>query len=149
MHQLPTGGTKKMSKVQIAIKREAELPPGEYRWTLDLYDRSSMLLRFDSGEFDIPDIGTVYITSIDDSSEDTVNQLTVTTDVNARLELLRKITTLGEFEQKIIALQVDRLLEGRAQYGDWKRDSGRSMTKEALEEVLDALQYISAQLLEL
>ena len=62
---------------------------------------------------------------------------------------LRRVNRLGPFESKIIDLQIDRLLTGQKTYGEWEPNGGRDLSIEAYEELLDAVQYLAARLLEL
>jgi len=50
-------------------------------------------------------------------------------------------------ERKILALIKERLDQGRDLYGPWRVADEREYPNEALEEVLDALAYIAAELL--
>lgn len=61
----------------------------------------------------------------------------------ARLQDLR-----GD-ERAILGQLLDRLHGGREAYGPWKTDDGRVYLREALMEVLDALHYVSAELVRL
>jgi hypothetical protein len=44
---------------------------------------------------------------------------------------------------------VHRIGEGRPTYGEWRVDDGRKYPREALEEVMDALNYCAAELVRL
>ena len=52
-----------------------------------------------------------------------------------------------EGDEKVIFVELLRRLDrGRAQYGPWNITDSRNYAQEALEEVLDALLYIAAEL---
>lgn len=59
------------------------------------------------------------------------------------------IATLGEGERAIIETMIERLSSGRKEYGYWKIGDGRDNRQEALEEVIDALNYCAAELVRL
>jgi hypothetical protein len=63
--------------------------------------------------------------------------------------LVQRISGMPADEQTIIKALVDRLDTGRQSYGPWRIDDGRQYEAEALEEVLDALHYVAAQLVRL
>jgi hypothetical protein len=52
-------------------------------------------------------------------------------------------------EQRVLGLLWDRLDQGRDTYGPWNVGDGRDYTREALEEVIDGLQYCAAALVNL
>jgi hypothetical protein len=60
--------------------------------------------------------------------------------------LVQRISGMATDEQAIITALIDRLDAGRHSYGPWRIDDGRQYEAEALEEVLDALHYVAAQL---
>jgi hypothetical protein len=49
----------------------------------------------------------------------------------------------------ILETIVRRVGTGRASYGEWRVDDGRKYPREALEELMDAMAYISAELVRL
>jgi hypothetical protein len=55
---------------------------------------------------------------------------------------------LNETEQLIITTQVQRMIDGRDEYGPWDNQK-KNNPKEALEELLDGMQYISAELIKI
>ena len=57
-----------------------------------------------------------------------------------------RLTSLPEDEREITDTLLDRLAEGRAQYGEWSVLDGRDYVSEAYEELLDGLHYIAAAL---
>ena len=61
-------------------------------------------------------------------------------------DLVHRISQMPPDEQAIIQTLVDRLDSGRQSYGPWQLDDARQYQVEALEEVLDALHYVAAQL---
>ena len=61
-------------------------------------------------------------------------------------DLVYRISQMPTDEQTIIKALVDRLDTGRQSYGPWHIDDGRQYEAEAMEEVLDALHYVAAQL---
>jgi hypothetical protein len=64
-------------------------------------------------------------------------------------DLVQRIGRMPTDEQTIVKALVDRLDSGRQSYGPWRIDDGRQYEAEALEEVLDALHYVAAQLVRL
>ena len=60
--------------------------------------------------------------------------------------LVQRISQMPTDEQSIIKALIDRLDAGRQAYGPWRIDDSRQYEAEALEEVLDALHYVAAQL---
>jgi hypothetical protein len=138
-----------MSKVSIGIKTEVDLPPGEYTlelnaFTDDVSDYGTLIAQKD---IDVPDIGTLFATIIDDKFEDVISSVACNSNPDNKLELLKKISLLGEFEYKIIELQIDRLLKGKAEYGDWKPNDGRNLMGDTVEEMIDAMAYMAASLI--
>lgn len=65
------------------------------------------------------------------------------------LRLARLPEETHDDEQEILDLLKDRMRAGRELYGPWKVTDGRNYPKEALEEVLDAMHYCAARLLQL
>jgi len=57
-----------------------------------------------------------------------------------------RILDLEDDEYEILQTLLDRLEVGRRQYGPWHVDDGRDYPAEALEEVLDGLHYVAAEL---
>lgn len=80
-------------------------------------------------------------------------------DARASLEVARRLLpehtdaaltrTLVADEQAILRTQLRRLHAGRTGYGPWDTSDGRSYPREALFEVLDALNYCAAELVRL
>lgn len=74
---------------------------------------------------------------------------------DARLQVrgvLENLCRLGPDELVIAATMVERLVEGRKRYGQWRpRDvtDGRDYRKEANEELMDCMAYIAAQMVRL
>jgi hypothetical protein len=66
-----------------------------------------------------------------------------------RAEAGRRFAALGADERAIVATIVHRVGEGRRTYGEWRVDDGRKYPREALEEVMDALNYCAAELVRL
>ena len=64
-------------------------------------------------------------------------------------ELLAKVSSLGEIEREITELVVDRLQEGSETYGPWPEVDDRDYLEETLEELIDGMAYLSAELLRL
>lgn len=56
---------------------------------------------------------------------------------------------LGADERAIIETIATRIAGGRATYGEWNVDDGRDYPKEALAEIMDALNYCAAELVRL
>jgi hypothetical protein len=52
-------------------------------------------------------------------------------------------------EQKIVSQIIARIADGRRTYGPWRVDDGRNNPREALAEVMDALNYCAAELVRL
>ena len=61
-------------------------------------------------------------------------------------DLVHRISQMPLDEQALVQTLVDRLDAGRQRYGPWRLDDDRRYQVEALEEVLDALHYVAAQL---
>ena len=59
-----------------------------------------------------------------------------------------RISSLGADEQRILIKTLERLEQGKKEYGEWKIPDGRDYDNEVLEEVIDALQYCAAKLIE-
>lgn len=57
-----------------------------------------------------------------------------------------RLTSLPDDERDIADTLLERLEEGRAQYGEWDVLDGRDYVSEAYEEILDGLHYIAAAL---
>lgn len=78
------------------------------------------------------------------------------TDARCCLEVARRLlpsradgvllATLEGDERAILRTQLGRMHAGREEYGPWRTDDGRSYPREALLEVLDALNYCAAEL---
>ena len=64
-------------------------------------------------------------------------------------KLAKRIDALEDDEKAIVEVLLDRLEKGRKTYGPWKVDDGRDLKKEAFEEVIDALHYCAARLVQL
>ena len=62
-------------------------------------------------------------------------------------DLIKKIERLKKTEMEMISMQVDRLLVGHEQYGDWNRFNVSNLLSETIEEIMDALQYLTAILI--
>ena len=62
-------------------------------------------------------------------------------------KLAQRIEALKEDEQAIVEVLLDRIEQGRTEYGPWKVDDGRDYRAEAFDEVIDALHYCAAALL--
>lgn len=62
--------------------------------------------------------------------------------------LPERIEALQADERAIVEKLLDRIEQGREVYGPWKVDDGRDYRKEALAEVIDALHYCAAALLD-
>jgi hypothetical protein len=141
-----------VSKVHIAARQTLELDAGEYEYEISVTDVNGESDYYKVNKaITVPDIGAVYLTIEDDvpTSSLSTMDLPITNTLDQRLELHRKIVSLGEMERKILDLQVDRLLHGRTLYGVWGQDDPRDYLQEALEEALDLMQYVSAQLIKL
>ena len=63
------------------------------------------------------------------------------------IQLAQRIAMLPSVERTIIEALLDRIEQGRTEYGPWKLDDGRDYPKEAFDEVIDALHYCAAALL--
>ena len=64
-------------------------------------------------------------------------------------KLTMRIEALAEDEKAIVEILLDRLEKGRKTYGPWRVNDGRDLNKEAFEEVIDALHYCAARLVQL
>lgn len=60
--------------------------------------------------------------------------------------LTQRIEALQEDEKAIIEVLLDRIEQGRKEYGSWKVNDGRDYRAEAFDEVIDALHYCAAAL---
>jgi len=81
-----------------------------------------------------------------------------TTDVRRTIDVYRRLmpvldpvlqsrwTAMRADEQSIVGAIVERMHEGRSEYGPWRVDDGRDYPREALHEVMDALNYCAAEL---
>ncbi|WP_394845160.1 3'-5' exonuclease [Pendulispora brunnea] len=77
-------------------------------------------------------------------------------DARCALEIARRLRTqidvgaridkLVADEKKIVNTLVDRMIAGQKEYGPWHVDDGRNNPREALLEVVDALNYVGAEL---
>lgn len=65
---------------------------------------------------------------------------------NETLDLMSKISRLGLDELAIVNGVVDRVLQGRDEYGDWDLEDRRNYLNETWEELLDAVIYLCADL---
>jgi hypothetical protein len=61
-------------------------------------------------------------------------------------KLINRINTLGEVEISILAHLAKRLALGAAQYGTFCLDDKRDFIEETVEENLDAMVYLTAEL---
>ncbi len=66
-----------------------------------------------------------------------------------RFEFTAAMKELGEDERAILALLLERIAGGRKQYGAWKVDDGRNYPREALEEAVDGMAYLAAEIVRL
>lgn len=64
-------------------------------------------------------------------------------------KLLTRIKALKGDEPKIVETLLDRMDDGRADYGPWKVDDSRDYVAEGLAEVIDGLLYCAAGLVRL
>ena len=55
-----------------------------------------------------------------------------------------RIEALQEDERAIIEVLLDRIEQGRKEYGPWKVNDGRDYRAEAFDEIIDALHYCAA-----
>jgi len=60
--------------------------------------------------------------------------------------LTQRIEALQEDEKAIVEVLLDRIEQGRKEYGPWKVNDGRDYQAEAFDEVIDALHYCAAAL---
>lgn len=65
---------------------------------------------------------------------------------NAEAEISMALPKLGDIELRILAEIQSRLLIGQDQYGKFQITEPRDLSREALEEVLDALVYSARRL---
>jgi hypothetical protein len=63
-------------------------------------------------------------------------------------ELVQRIESLKQDERAIIEILIERIELGRKLYGPWHVTDGRRYPAEALDEVMDALHYCAAGLLQ-
>jgi len=90
---------------------------------------------------------TLCITSRDDV-ETPDDVITNTPDrPNKNIDFLADIFALGKTEREIIEMQVKRLKSGATQYGEWDPNDGRDYEQETLEELVDATQYLCAEMI--
>lgn len=80
------------------------------------------------------------------------------TDVRRTIEVYRRLmpvldpvfqsrwSAMRADEQSIVGAIVERMHEGRSEYGPWRVDDGRDYPREALHEVMDALNYCAGEL---
>lgn len=68
---------------------------------------------------------------------------------NPEARLLARFGSLEGDEGAIVETIVARIESGRQDYGPWRTDDGRDYPREALAEVLDALNYCAAELVRL
>lgn len=64
------------------------------------------------------------------------------------MKLTDRIKALNNTERAIIEIILTRIENGRKVYGPWKIKDGRNYKREALEEIIDALHYCAAGLME-
>jgi len=64
-------------------------------------------------------------------------------------EMLAKFSSLGEVEREIADLVISRLQEGTETYGAWPVGDDREYVEETIEELIDGMSYLSAELLRL
>ncbi|MCA9645682.1 MAG: hypothetical protein KC492_33555 [Myxococcales bacterium] len=69
--------------------------------------------------------------------------------MNKRAEAGRRVMGLVADERQIADSLLGRLEQGRSVYGPWRVEDGRDYPSEAYEEVLDALHYVAAKLVQL
>jgi len=67
----------------------------------------------------------------------------------AVVALAERIEQLPADERAILEALLDRLEQGRADYGPWQVDDGRNNVAEAFDEILDAMHYAAAGLVRL
>lgn len=67
----------------------------------------------------------------------------------AAVTLAERIERLPADERAILEALLDRLEQGRADYGPWQVDDGRDNVAEAFDEILDAMHYTAAGLVRL
>ena len=67
----------------------------------------------------------------------------------AAVTLAERIERLPADERAILDILLDRLEQGRADYGPWQVDDGRDNVAEAFDEILDAMHYTAAGLVRL
>lgn len=77
-------------------------------------------------------------------------------DIHALAEIYRRVVkhaaSLAGFnadERSIVETIASRIADGRRTYGPWRVDDGRNNPREALAEVMDALNYCAAELVRL
>lgn len=63
--------------------------------------------------------------------------------------LAERIETLAGDERAIVETVVERIEQGRRAYGPWNIADGRVYEREALEEILDGMAYLAAELVRL
>jgi len=71
------------------------------------------------------------------------------TSAMAAVALAERIERLPADERTILESLLDRLEQGRADYGPWQVDDGRDNVAEAFDEILDAMHYTAAGLVRL
>lgn len=59
------------------------------------------------------------------------------------------VCELGPVEKEIAHLVIERLIEGAQEYGPWPVDDARDNFEEALEELVDTLHYVAAEVVRL
>ncbi len=69
--------------------------------------------------------------------------------IGAAAKLAERIERLPADERDIMEALLDRLEQGRADYGPWHVDDGRDNVAEAFDEILDAMHYTAAGLVRL
>jgi len=63
--------------------------------------------------------------------------------------LAEHVARLPSDERAILDVLLDRLEQGRDEYGSWRVDDGRDNAAEAFDEILDAMHYAAAGLVRL
>lgn len=69
--------------------------------------------------------------------------------MSKRDEIAKRIAALEADEREIVETLLNRMEAGRKTYGPWMVNDGRDFAAEALEEVIDALHYCAAHLVQL
>jgi hypothetical protein len=69
--------------------------------------------------------------------------------ITRRFEFTAPMKGLDDDEHAILRLLLDRIAGGRKQYGPWRVDDGRNYPREALEEAVDGMAYLAAEIVRL